>query len=118
MMQSLEIVAAGKQFAFLLPLVRRKERPRALSSRLARRRKVGTSIRPPDHSGAHACWHRRAKAQGRHLNRSRINGETEQAIRTALATGKGIRKVAREVGVGVSVVQRVRAERLGQAGPA
>jgi DNA invertase Pin-like site-specific DNA recombinase len=51
----------------------------------------------------------RARAEGKHLGRPRINGETEQAIRVALATGAGIRKVARECGVGVSVVQRVRA---------
>lgn len=40
-----------------------------------------------------------------------INSETEQAIRAALSTGKGIRKVAREIGVGTSVVQRIKAER-------
>ena len=50
----------------------------------------------------------RAKAQGTHCGRPRINGKTEQAIRAALAEGHGIRKVARECGVGVSVVQRVR----------
>jgi hypothetical protein len=38
-----------------------------------------------------------------------INGETERAIPAALATGKGIRKVARECGVGTSVVQRIKA---------
>lgn len=52
----------------------------------------------------------RARIEGRHLGRPRIDGETELAIRTALAEGRGIRKVARECGVGVSVVQRVRAE--------
>ena len=51
----------------------------------------------------------RAKAQGKHCGRPRINGEIEQAIRAALAEGRGIRKVARECGVGTSVVQRVRA---------
>ena len=50
----------------------------------------------------------RAKAEGKHLGRPYINGETEQAILVALAKGKGIRRVARECGVGVSVVQRVR----------
>jgi DNA invertase Pin-like site-specific DNA recombinase len=53
----------------------------------------------------------RAKAQGKHLGRPRIDGETEQAIHAALATGKGIRKVAREYGVGVSTVQRVKVAR-------
>jgi hypothetical protein len=38
----------------------------------------------------------RAKAQGTHCGRPFIKAETEQAIRAALATGKGIRKVARE----------------------
>jgi len=51
----------------------------------------------------------RARAQGKPLGRPRIGGNTEQAIRTALAAGNGIRKVARECGVGVSVVQRIRA---------
>lgn len=51
----------------------------------------------------------RARAEGKHLGRPRISSETEQAIRAALAAGKGIRWVARECGVGVSVVQRVRA---------
>jgi DNA invertase Pin-like site-specific DNA recombinase len=53
----------------------------------------------------------RARTEGKHLGRPRINGETEQAIRVALAEGKGIRKVAKECGVGVSVVQRIAAER-------
>jgi DNA invertase Pin-like site-specific DNA recombinase len=50
----------------------------------------------------------RARAQGKHLGRPRINDETEQAIRAALAKGLGIRRVAREYGVG-STVQRIRA---------
>jgi DNA invertase Pin-like site-specific DNA recombinase len=53
----------------------------------------------------------RARAEGKHLGRPRINGETEQAIRAALAAGRGIRATAQEAGVGVSVVQRIRAER-------
>jgi DNA invertase Pin-like site-specific DNA recombinase len=44
----------------------------------------------------------RARAEGKHLGRPRINGEIEQAIRAALATGAGIRRVAREAGVGVA----------------
>jgi DNA invertase Pin-like site-specific DNA recombinase len=51
----------------------------------------------------------RARAAGKHLGRPRIDGDTEQAIRVALDAGKGIRKVARECGVGISVVQRIRA---------
>ena len=51
----------------------------------------------------------RARGEGKHLGRPRINGETEQAIRAALATGKGIRATARACGVGTSVVQRIKA---------
>ena len=52
----------------------------------------------------------RARTEGRHLGRPRIDGAVEQVIRSALGAGKGIRKVAKECGVGVSVVQRIRAE--------
>jgi DNA invertase Pin-like site-specific DNA recombinase len=60
----------------------------------------------------------RARAEGKHLGRPYINGETERAIRAALATGKGIRRVARECGVGTSVVQRIKAERRPSGDPA
>lgn len=36
-----------------------------------------------------------------------MGSDVEDAIRGARATGKGIRKIARELGVGVSKVQRV-----------
>jgi DNA invertase Pin-like site-specific DNA recombinase len=49
-----------------------------------------------------------AKAPGKSPGRPRINDETEQAIRAALASGAGIRRVAREIGVGTSVVQRIK----------
>ena len=50
----------------------------------------------------------RAKANGKRLGRPRVDESVEQAIREALRRGdKGIRKIAREMGVGVSVVQRV-----------
>jgi DNA invertase Pin-like site-specific DNA recombinase len=51
----------------------------------------------------------RARAEGKHLGRPRINGEVEKAIRASLNHGKGIRRVAREYGVGTSVVQRIKA---------
>jgi DNA invertase Pin-like site-specific DNA recombinase len=50
----------------------------------------------------------RARAAGKHLGRPRIDSATEQAIRAALAAGKGIRATARACGVGVSVVQRIK----------
>ena len=51
----------------------------------------------------------RAKANGKRLGRPRVDESVEQAIRDALSRGdKGIRKIAREMGVGVSVVQRIK----------
>ena len=52
----------------------------------------------------------RARAKGVQLGRPRISREIEGAIRAGLAAGVGIRKVAAQVGVGTSTVQRVRAE--------
>ena len=52
----------------------------------------------------------RAKANGKRLGRPTVGSEVEEAIRQALRRGnKGIRRTAREMGVGVSVVQRVSA---------
>jgi DNA invertase Pin-like site-specific DNA recombinase len=53
---------------------------------------------------------RRAKAEGKVLGRPKVAADREAAVRGLLATGKGIRKVARELGLGTSTVQRVRAE--------
>jgi hypothetical protein len=41
---------------------------------------------------------------------------TEAAIRAALASGKGILKVARDLETGSSVVQRIKAEAVGAPG--
>jgi DNA invertase Pin-like site-specific DNA recombinase len=57
---------------------------------------------------------RRARAQGKRLGRPPVPREIESAIHQARARGLGIRKLAREVGVGVGTVQRV----LSAAGPA
>jgi DNA invertase Pin-like site-specific DNA recombinase len=54
----------------------------------------------------------RARTQGKVLGRPRVSDETEAAIRQARAKGRGIHKIARELGVGVSVVQRVVGEML------
>ena len=52
----------------------------------------------------------RAKANGKQLWRPKVDPEVEEAIKAALGKGdKGMRKIAREMGVGVSVVQRVAA---------
>ena len=52
----------------------------------------------------------RAKAQKIQLGRPRVSPEVEGRIREALANGKGIVSTARELGIGVSTVQRVRKE--------
>ena len=52
----------------------------------------------------------RARAQGKTLGRPRVSRKTEAAILKARARGLGKRKVARELGVGTSVVQRVLSE--------
>src|SRR4051812_16304940 len=49
----------------------------------------------------------RARAEGKVLGRPRVSAEVEAAIRTARASGKGIRKIAAELGVGVGTVQRI-----------
>jgi DNA invertase Pin-like site-specific DNA recombinase len=49
----------------------------------------------------------RARAQGRQLGRPRVSAVVEANIRLALAEGTGMASIARKLGVGVSVVQRV-----------
>lgn len=49
----------------------------------------------------------RAKAQGKQLGRPKTAPEVEQKILAARAEGLGMQRIAKQVGVGVSVVQRV-----------
>jgi DNA invertase Pin-like site-specific DNA recombinase len=56
---------------------------------------------------------KRAIAQGKQLGRPRIDLAIEKRIQTQLRAGKGILKVARELGVGSGTVQRVRQEMSG-----
>jgi DNA invertase Pin-like site-specific DNA recombinase len=56
----------------------------------------------------------RAKAQGVKLGRPKVPAKVEDAIRARLAQGQGMLKVARELSVGVSTVQRVRGALGGQ----
>jgi DNA invertase Pin-like site-specific DNA recombinase len=51
----------------------------------------------------------RARAEGKILGRPTVGEEREDAIRDCLRQGFGLIKTAKHVGVGVSVVQRVRA---------
>jgi DNA invertase Pin-like site-specific DNA recombinase len=51
----------------------------------------------------------RARAKGVRLGRPTIGTSTEDAIRGRLEAGEGVLKVAKAVGVGTSVVQRIKA---------
>jgi DNA invertase Pin-like site-specific DNA recombinase len=52
----------------------------------------------------------RAVAQGKHVGRPKVPEATEKAIRKELAAGKGIRRVASDLGVGTGTVQRIKTE--------
>ena len=49
----------------------------------------------------------RARSEGKVFGRPRVSEKMEAAIRAARRKRKGIRRIARELGVGVSTVQRV-----------
>jgi DNA invertase Pin-like site-specific DNA recombinase len=49
----------------------------------------------------------RARSQGKHLGRPRVDADVEAAIRATLAGGTGIVRTARLHGVGVGTVQRI-----------
>ena len=49
----------------------------------------------------------RARAQGKQLGRPRVGPKVEAAVRAARAKGKGIRKIASELRIGVGTVQRI-----------
>jgi DNA invertase Pin-like site-specific DNA recombinase len=51
----------------------------------------------------------RARAQGKTLGRPKVDASVEKAVRALRAKGNGIRKVAAELGIGVSTVQRIEA---------
>jgi DNA invertase Pin-like site-specific DNA recombinase len=52
----------------------------------------------------------RAQAQGKHCGRPKIDPATERAVRASLAEGKGICSTARDHGIGVATVQRIKAD--------
>ena len=49
----------------------------------------------------------RARAQGKTLGRPKVSAKVEKAIRVARGAGMGKKSIARKLGVGVSVVQRI-----------
>ena len=61
------------------------------------------------HAGLARARERGTKS-GRPIGRARIGTTKEAAIRTALASGKGILTTARECGTGTSAVQRIKSE--------
>jgi DNA invertase Pin-like site-specific DNA recombinase len=67
-----------------------------------------TMIRQRIHAGL-----KHAVAQGKHLGRPRIDPALEKRIRVQLRGGKGMRKIARECGVGTGTVQRIHQEMEG-----
>jgi DNA invertase Pin-like site-specific DNA recombinase len=58
---------------------------------------------------------KRAKANGTTLGRPRIGEAAKTAARKALRSGKGIIKVAKEHGLGVGTVHRIKLEMNGAA---
>lgn len=58
---------------------------------------------------------KRAKANGKTLGRPKVDTMTEAAIRASLKTGMGMHAAREKHGVGMSTVQRIRAEMVGEA---
>ena len=52
----------------------------------------------------------RAKAQGKKLGRPKVTGKIERAVLSAGAEGTGKRKIAKQLGIGVSTVNRIISE--------
>jgi DNA invertase Pin-like site-specific DNA recombinase len=52
----------------------------------------------------------RARNQGKRLGRPPVGRAVENAVHTARAEGKGIRRIASDLGIGVGTVQRIVAE--------
>ena len=52
----------------------------------------------------------RARKEGKRLGRPKVSRKTEQRIQAARAEGKGINRIATDLGVGSSTVRRVIAE--------
>ncbi len=55
----------------------------------------------------------RARKEGKRLGRPKVSRKTEQRIQAARAEGKGINRIATDLGVGSSTVRRVIAEASG-----
>ena len=51
-----------------------------------------------------------AKAQGKKLGRPKVNGNVEKAVLAARKMGTGKRKISKQLGIGVSTVNRILSE--------
>src|SRR4051794_8758334 len=49
----------------------------------------------------------RARAEGKRLGRPRVGADLERRVRELRGAGKGVKSVAKELGVGVGTVQRI-----------
>src|SRR5947207_5513138 len=56
---------------------------------------------------------KRALAQGKTLGRPKVDAALEGRIQAQLRGGRGMRKIARELGVGTGTVQRIKQEMIG-----
>ena len=66
-------------------------------------------------SAAHGVWQwlrrsRLAKAQGKTLGRPKVNGKIEKTVLAARVMGTGKRKISKQLGIGVSTVNRILSE--------
>ena len=52
----------------------------------------------------------RARAQGKTLGRPKVEGSVEKVVRAARAKSTGKRKISKQLGIGVSTVNRILAE--------
>jgi len=52
----------------------------------------------------------RARAEGKRLGRPTVSTKVERAVRAQRRKGKGIKKIARELGIGTGTVQRIVAD--------
>jgi DNA invertase Pin-like site-specific DNA recombinase len=57
----------------------------------------------------------RARAQGKRLGRRPVSAEVVERVRAQLATGVGILKTAKALGVGTGTVHRVKREMVAKA---
>jgi DNA invertase Pin-like site-specific DNA recombinase len=76
---------------------------------------IGT-LREVEAARVRVGWFGPSQGKGVRLGRPTVGSKTEAAIRARLATGKGILRVAKELGVGTGTVQRVKTQMAAHGG--